>query len=48
MEYDSGGEDMITTEIEELKDAAKSIQSLQRVFKLPSQSTDRGGFKKYM
>ncbi|PAV66150.1 hypothetical protein WR25_20958 isoform A [Diploscapter pachys] len=44
MEYDSGGEDMITTEIEELKDAAKSIQSLQRVFKLPSQSTDRGVF----
>lgn len=39
---DSGGE--MTTEIEELKDAAKSIQSLQRVLAYPSQvSSDRGG-----
>ncbi|ULT99717.1 hypothetical protein L3Y34_000774 [Caenorhabditis briggsae] len=38
---DSGGE--MTTEIEELKDAAKSIQSLQRVLAYPSQvSSDRG------
>ncbi|CAB3403312.1 unnamed protein product [Caenorhabditis bovis] len=43
-ESDSGGE--MTTEIEELKDAAKSIQSLQRVLALPSQnsSSDRGVF----
>ncbi|CAI4224703.1 unnamed protein product [Auanema sp. JU1783] len=41
---DSGGEDM-STEIEELRDAAKSIQSLQRVLKLPPQhSSDRGVF----
>lgn len=34
----------MTTEIEELKDAAKSIQSLQRVLAYPSQvSSDRGG-----
>uniref|UniRef100_A0A8R1HHE5 DH domain-containing protein n=1 Tax=Caenorhabditis japonica TaxID=281687 RepID=A0A8R1HHE5_CAEJA len=39
---DSGGE--MSTEIEELKDAAKSIQSLQRVLAYPSQaSSDRGG-----
>ncbi|CAI5446060.1 unnamed protein product [Caenorhabditis angaria] len=38
---DSGSE--MTTEIEELKDAAKSIQSLQRVLAYPSQhSSDRG------
>ncbi|KAJ1356766.1 hypothetical protein KIN20_014545 [Parelaphostrongylus tenuis] len=38
------GEDMLT-EIEELRDAAKSIQSLQRVLKRPQQqhSSDRGG-----
>ncbi|WKY01852.1 hypothetical protein Q1695_015678 [Nippostrongylus brasiliensis] len=40
---DSGGEDM-TTEIEELRDAAKSIQSLQRVLKMPQHSSDRGVF----
>uniref|UniRef100_A0A1I7X8G3 DH domain-containing protein n=1 Tax=Heterorhabditis bacteriophora TaxID=37862 RepID=A0A1I7X8G3_HETBA len=41
---DSGGEDTMTTEIEELRDAAKSIQSLQRVLKLPQPlSADRGG-----
>uniref|UniRef100_A0A183F667 Autophagy-related protein 13 n=1 Tax=Heligmosomoides polygyrus TaxID=6339 RepID=A0A183F667_HELPZ len=40
---DSGGEDM-STEIEELRDAAKSIQSLQRVLKLPQHSSDRGVF----
>ncbi|CAI2348204.1 unnamed protein product [Caenorhabditis sp. 36 PRJEB53466] len=40
---DSGGE--MTTEIEELKDAAKSIQSLQRVLAYPPQvSSDRGVF----
>ncbi|PIO69340.1 RhoGEF domain protein, partial [Teladorsagia circumcincta] len=40
---DSGGEDM-STEIEELRDAAKSIQSLQRVLKMPQHSSDRGVF----
>ncbi|KAK6745545.1 hypothetical protein RB195_011955 [Necator americanus] len=40
---DSGGED-VTTEIEELRDAAKSIQSLQRVLKMPQHSSDRGVF----
>ncbi|KAK6046842.1 hypothetical protein COOONC_15652 [Cooperia oncophora] len=38
---DSGGEDM-STEIEELRDAAKSIQSLQRVLKMPQHSSDKG------
>ncbi|VDM52186.1 unnamed protein product [Angiostrongylus costaricensis] len=36
------GEDMLT-EIEELRDAAKTIQSLQRVLKRPQHSSDRGG-----
>ncbi|CAJ0598494.1 unnamed protein product [Cylicocyclus nassatus] len=40
---DSGGEDM-STEIEELRVAAKSIQSLQRVLKMPQHSSDRGVF----
>ncbi|CAD6188104.1 unnamed protein product [Caenorhabditis auriculariae] len=40
---DFGGEDVMSTEIEELKDAAKSIQSLQRVLAQPSQhSSDLG------
>uniref|UniRef100_A0A0K0D9L5 Calcium/calmodulin-dependent 3',5'-cyclic nucleotide phosphodiesterase 1C n=1 Tax=Angiostrongylus cantonensis TaxID=6313 RepID=A0A0K0D9L5_ANGCA len=37
------GEDMLT-EIEELRDAAKTIQSLQRVLKRPQHSSDRGVF----
>uniref|UniRef100_A0A7I4YHE1 DH domain-containing protein n=1 Tax=Haemonchus contortus TaxID=6289 RepID=A0A7I4YHE1_HAECO len=34
----------MSTEIEELRDAAKSIQSLQRVLKMPQHSSDRGVF----
>ncbi|KJH44313.1 RhoGEF domain protein [Dictyocaulus viviparus] len=41
------GEDTLT-EIEELQDAAKSIQSLQRVLKRPQHSTDRGAFSYVM
>lgn len=34
--------DIIQTDIEELRDAAKSIQSLKRVLKIPSEIATKG------
>lgn len=36
-------DDIINTDIEELRDAAQSIQSLQRVLKVPPEPTNING-----
>ncbi|EJD76287.1 hypothetical protein LOAG_16719 [Loa loa] len=47
MEESESEDDIINTDIEELRDAAQSIQSLQRVLKVPSESTNINGIFLY-
>lgn len=47
MDESESEDDIINTDIEELRDAAQSIQSLQRVLKGPPESTNKNGGLEY-